>query len=257
MLSSNTSKTPWVLPLRPNPKALLQLFCFPYAGGNPSIFRIWPGGLPADIEVCAVQLPGHGGRLREPPFTNLEALVGILSQGLTSQFDRPFAFFGHSMGAIIAFELARALEKEVQSRLLHLFVSGRQAPQFPDVELPSYNLPEPQFIEKLRLLNGTPREVFDQPELMQIMIPVLRADFELVQTYRFSPSLPLGCPITAFGGLEDTDVTEESLRGWREHTTASFRSRMFEGDHFFLQTAQPALLRALSIELHQLLNVIV
>lgn len=257
MGASNESKAQWVLLPGPNSKAALRLFCFPYAGGGATIFRTWPDGLPTDIEVCAIQLPGRGGRLREPPFTRMEALAGALAKALGSQFDRPFAFFGHSMGATIAFELARALRKDGQTGPLHLFVSGRHAPQFPDTEPPGYDLPEAQFIEKLRQLNGTPGEVLEQPELMRLMIPLLRADFELIQTYKFSPGLPLGCPITAFGGLEDHDVTEERLRGWQEQTTASFRSRMFEGNHFFLHTAQSLLLRALSIELHRLLTMIV
>jgi len=132
---------------------------------------------------------------------------------------------------------------------VHLFVSGRRAPQVPDPDPPTYNLPEPEFLEELRRLNGTPKAVFEHPELMQLMIPILRADFELVQTYMYLPEPPLDCPISAFGGLQDEDVTREHLEAWRDQTTASFSLQMFPGDHFFLHTAQAFLLQTIACKL--------
>jgi medium-chain acyl-[acyl-carrier-protein] hydrolase len=243
--------TSWLVRLKLNPRASLHLFCFPYGGGGASIFRSWPDSLPTSIEVCPVQLPGRESRLREEPFAQVSSLVRAIAKALLLYLDRPFAFFGHSMGALIGFELSRQLRREHGLKLVHLFVSGCRAPQLPDPDPPTYDLPEPKFLEELRRLNGTPKEVLKHPELMQLMLPLLRADFEAVQTYAYSPAPPLDCPITVFGGLQDNEVKREYLEGWREQTTGSFSLQMLPGDHFFLHTAQPLLLHIITQELHQ------
>jgi medium-chain acyl-[acyl-carrier-protein] hydrolase len=166
--------------------------------------------------------------------------------------DKPFAFFGHSMGAVISFELTRYLRREHGIQPCQLFVSGNPAPQVPPREPPIYDLPQSEFLNEIRQLNGTPPELLDHPELMSLLIPMLRADFKLVQTYVYSAESPLDCPITAFGGLDDEKVTREDLDAWREQTTGNFSIHMLPGDHFFIQTYQPLLLRRLSIELQQL-----
>jgi medium-chain acyl-[acyl-carrier-protein] hydrolase len=191
--------------------------------------------------------------MAEPPFTSLPELVDGLASAIVSHLDKPFAFFGHSMGAKIGFELARLLKPKGVTPL-HLFVSGCRAPQVPYTDPPTYNLPEPEFIEELRSLNGTPKEVLDNPELMNLMIPLLRADFEVVQTYEYMPAPPLQCPLTIFGGLEDEDVTREHLEAWREQTVAHTTLRMFPGDHFFLNSSPSLLLRVLGHELQQVLR---
>lgn len=160
------------------------------------------------------------------------------------------------MGALIAFELARLLRKEYGLSPLQLFVSGRNAPQLPITDSPLYNLPEAEFIEALRRLNGTPHEVLEHEELMQFMLPVLRGDFTVCETYAYSDDAPLDCPITAFGGVEDKDVRRERLESWLMQTNASFLLRMFPGDHFFINTARPSLLLALTRELLQLVRVV-
>jgi medium-chain acyl-[acyl-carrier-protein] hydrolase len=250
-MTSRSNANPWVTFFRPNPRARLRLFCFPYAGGSSLIYRQWPEGLPADVELCAVQLPGRGSRLREPAFRQMPTLVERLAEVLPPLFDRPFAFFGHSMGASMAFELARRLRSDHAPEPCHLFVSGRRAPQTPDTDPPSYQLPEPVFIEELRRLNGTPQEVLEHPEMMQLLLPVLRADFELIQTYTYEPGPPLTCPISAFGGLQDLDAGRDLLELWREQTTAAFSLQMLPGDHFFPHTARPILLESISRKLHQ------
>jgi medium-chain acyl-[acyl-carrier-protein] hydrolase len=153
------------------------------------------------------------------------------------------------MGAVIAFELARLLRREGRPRPFHLFVSGRQAPHAPDPEPPSYNLPEPEFIESLGRLNGTPPEVLRHQELMNLLLPLLRADFEAIETYAYKDEPPLDCPVTAFVGLHDDEVSREQLEMWAGQTNASFSARVFPGDHFFLNTARPALLKAIAAEL--------
>ena len=235
----------WIAFRKPNPQACLRLFCFPYAGAGASIFRTWSDGLPADVEVCPVQFPGRGTRLTEAPFTHLSPLVQALARALVPLIDKPFAFFGHSLGALVSFELARQLRRQSGVLPVGLFVSADRAPQIPSRHRPIHALPEPEFLVELLHLNGTHQEVVEDPALMQIMIPVLRADLGVYQTYLYSAESPLECYISCFGGLQDTRVNRGDLEGWRDQTNASFSLRMFPGDHFFLKTTQPLLLRAL------------
>jgi surfactin synthase thioesterase subunit len=243
------SITPWLPPLQSNPQADLRLFCFPYAGASSVVFRGWPAYLPGYVEVCAVQLAGRGRRLREEPYTKIPALVHAAAEALQPYLDKPFVFFGHSLGALIGFEMARWLRGRGGREPLHLFVSGRRAPQLPSTDPPTFKLPEAEFIEELKQLNGTPHEVLANPELMAVTLPLLRADFELAQTYTYTAEPPLDISITAFGGVEDKKVPQEELGEWSKQTTSSFSLRMFPGDHFYLNSARPQLLQALSQEL--------
>ena len=239
---------------KPNPRAALRLFCFPYAGGAALIYRNWGEILPQEIDVCAVQLPGRGNRLRESLFNRMTLVVEAVGREIVPLLDRPYAIFGHSMGAIIGFELARLLRRDGLPGPTHLFASGHKAPQIPKTEPFTYNLPEAEFIQELQRLNGTPKEVLDHPELMQIMAPLLRADFESIQTYSYKDEPPLDCPITALGGLHDSDISRETLEPWREQTTAAFNLRMFPGDHFFLHADRPSLLRVIAQETYKSLR---
>lgn len=242
---------PWVSIFRPNPRARLRLFCFPYAGGASLIFRQWPDGLPTDVELCAVQLPGRGGRMRETPFKRMRPLVETLAEVLPPFFDRPFAFFGHSMGATISFELARRLRRANAQGPSHLLVSGRQPPQAPYADRGTYSLSDAELIDELRQLNGTPSEVLEHAEMMQLLLPLLRADLELIQTYVYEPEPPLSCRISAFGGLRDEEADRDVLQQWAEQTTAEFSLEMFPGDHFFLHAYLPQLLQSISRLLQQ------
>ena len=244
----------WFTFPRPNPDASLRLFCFPYAGGRASVFRLWPDSLPNTIEVCAVELPARGRRMKERPVTRLSPLAQSIAQSLLPYLDKPFVFFGHSMGALVSFEVARLLRKECTQQPSQLFVSGRRAPQIPDKDPPTNRLPESDFVMELRRLNGTPREVLEHPELLQFMLPVLRADFEVNETYEYVSEQPLSCPITACGGLQDAEVNRRELEAWQEQTNANFVLRMFPGDHFFLNTYQPLFLRSLSYDLQHLVS---
>lgn len=245
------TSTPWLAGVKPNLSASLRLFCFPYAGGAAAIFRSWQAELP-EVEVCPVQLPGRGRRLKEPAYTNVHTLVQELAQGLFPFLGKPFAFFGHSMGASISFELARYLRREHNLMPRHLFLSGRRAPHIPAEHAPIYNLPEPEFITGLRDLKGTPHEALEQPDLMELLLPLLRADFELSETYTYLNGPLLDCPMSIYGGEEDDDVPREHLEAWGQLTTGSVSVKMFPGDHFFVNTAQSNLLRTLSQELKPL-----
>ena len=237
-------KTPrWLVGFKEKPETLVRLFCFPYAGGSAATFRAWPDAFPSHIQVLPVQLPGRGERLAEPGFKQLPDMIQTLGPALLPHFNKPFVFFGHSMGGLISLELTRWLRRTGNPMPVQLFISGRRAPQLPSEELPSFDLPEPEFIERLRELNGTPPEVLDHPELMQLMIPLLRADFSVCETYQYHAEPPLNCPITVFGGLGDVEVPREKLDPWREHTTASFSLHMLPGNHFFLHTAQRDVIR--------------
>jgi medium-chain acyl-[acyl-carrier-protein] hydrolase len=239
---------------KPNPHAALRLFCFPYAGGGALVYRNWGKILPQDIDVCAVQLPGRGNRLLESPFNRMTLVVEAIGREIVPLLDRPYALFGHSMGAIISFELARLFRRDGLPAPTHLFASGHKAPQIAKTEPFTYNLPEAEFIAELQRLNGTPKEVLDHPELMEIMIPLLRADFESIQTYLYKDEPPLDCPITALGGLHDQGIGRETLEPWREQTTAAFNLRMFPGDHFFLHSEQSSLLRVIEQESYKSLR---
>lgn len=241
--------TAWLNFPKPNPKASLRLFCLPYAGGSALLFRPWPNHLPENVEICAVQLPGRGVRLRETPFTRIDELVPALAEGLKPFLDKPFAIFGYSLGAVIGFELARFLRQTATVKPEHLFVAGRRAPQIPANRLPRYALLDDEFISELQRLNGTPKEVLENPELAQLMLPIVRADFELDETYSYRSESPLDVPLSAYGGLADTDVSAEQLESWRAQTTASFELRMFPGDHFFLHTSPAPLFQAINRQL--------
>lgn len=240
------TQTAWLAHHKPNANAKLRLFCFPYAGGSGMLYQSWFRNLPRAVEVCPVQPPGRGDRLREQPFTRLESLVQAAAEELRPYFDLPFAFFGHSMGALISFELARLLRKEGMTQPRQLFLSGCNAPQLPSSDRPIHNVPDPELIEELRRLNGTPQEVLDHPELMELMLPIIRADMAVCETYAYKPEPPLDSAISAFGGLQDLGVPRAGVRAWESQTTSSFAMWMFEGDHFFLHQAQPQMLRIIS-----------
>jgi medium-chain acyl-[acyl-carrier-protein] hydrolase len=249
-MSTPNPKTNWFFYPAPQPHAKVRLFCFPYAGGGSTTFRSWSKNLTNFIELCTAQLPGRESRISEQPYDHLITMVDKLSETIVPHLTKPFALFGHSMGAMISIELARALRRKLNVEPVHLFVSGRRAPQMPRTRERTYNLPESGFIEELRRLNGTPPEVLANPELMQLMIPLLRADFSVCQTYEYQPEPPLSCPITVFGGLED-ETSREELDAWREQTSANCTVRMAPGNHFFLNSAQPQILRIVEQQLRQ------
>ena len=232
----------------------LRLFCFPYAGGSALIYRDWAKHLPSAFQVLSVELPGRGSRLAERPLVNLPALVDALADVMNPLLDLPYAFFGHSMGALIAFELARTLRREKGNEPRILFASGRRAPQNLDVSPVTYSLPRDELIMELQRLEGTPREVLEHTELIDLMLPAIRADFQVTQTYKYEEEPALGCPITVFGGLGDREETRRLLGDWKHQTTSRFSLHMLPGDHFFLNSSQAPLLQLLARELTQVLR---
>jgi medium-chain acyl-[acyl-carrier-protein] hydrolase len=253
-ITETITNNPWLAFARPKAGAKLRLFCFPYSGSGATIFRSWFDGLPAFVDVFPVQPPGRETRLREPPFTRITPLVQAAADGLLSYLDKSFAFFGHSVGALVAFELACYLRHQYDLSPVHLFFSGRGAPHVPDPDPPAHNRTDAEFIEEVRRYNGTPDEVFENPELLALFLPILRADFAVNEAYTYVERRPFGCPITAFGGKQDYKRHGIDLEEWSVHTTARFSLHMFSGDHFFLHSERQRLLGVISADLRQLVE---
>lgn len=241
----------WISCANHNPSAELRLICIPYAGGSAHVFKGWEAYLPAEVEIHAVQLPGRGQRIGEAPVDSLTELTSTLVDVLGPLTDRPYALFGHSMGALISYEVARALRGQGAPPPAHLFLSARHAAHLPPSRPPIHHLPDSKFVAELERYRGTPAAVLQNRELMDLFLPALRADFTISERYVYEPAAPLPCPIAAFGGVQDELVNRASLAAWEEHTSSTFSLRLFPGDHFFLHSAQPLLLRALAQTLRE------
>src|ERR1039457_2499823 len=229
---------------RPCPAApaggALRLSCFPHAGGGGAAYRAWAESLPRSVAVVP---------MRTPRRNTMAELVAALCDSIEAHLDEPFAFFGHSMGAVVAFELARLLRRRNQPAPRMLVASGARAPQFRRGHVPPPEPSEAQFVEALRRLEGTPREVLDNPNLMQLILPALREDAAIYRNYIYAEEPPLDCPIRAYGGAEDPNVRREHLEGWAVETTAVFAVRVFPGGHFYLRTYRQEFLAALARDL--------
>jgi len=228
------TKSQWLPARRTNANAGMRLFCFPYAGGNESAYRHWQQKLPESIEVLPVQLPGRGGRMKEPPYSELRPLVHAASAALGAEMEKPFAFFGHSMGGLIAYELARELRQQRGIQPVHLFISAKCSPRHRPEDPAAGRLSDAALIKVLEQYEGTPRELLNEPELMQLVLPIIRADIAVCDSYVYEPGPPLECPITVFGGLEDHVCRRRCLESWQEHTQGPFTVRMLPGGHFFI-----------------------
>jgi medium-chain acyl-[acyl-carrier-protein] hydrolase len=240
-----TDAAAWLRRPASRPDATVRLYCFAHSGAGASTFRRWPQLLPQDVEVCAVQLPGREDRLAERPCRSVQEAVDSLLPSL--DVTRPYALFGHSIGALLAFETARAVRRSGGREPVALMVSGSSAPHLEDTEPPLSTLPDEELLEQLQRLKGTPEAVLQDAELMALLLPVLRGDFELYESYAYRDEPPLACPIEAFGGEADVRVPVEDLDQWAAHTTSSFSRHMFHGDHFFVQSALPLLLATVGL----------
>jgi medium-chain acyl-[acyl-carrier-protein] hydrolase len=236
----------WLVPSRPSFEARHRLFCLPYAGGGASLFHPWRAQMPAGVEATAVQLPGRENRLREPPFTDVRALVDAMGPRLRPYFDRPYSLLGYSFGALLAFELARWLRRQGERPPDHLFVAARRAPHLADDGPAVHRYTDSELVEWLRKLGGTPDLLLEHPELLPLYLPILRADLAAHETYLYQPEEPLALPITAFGGLGDTQASPAEFEAWREQTSSTWSAHFYAGGHFFLKEHQQAFLRDLA-----------
>jgi medium-chain acyl-[acyl-carrier-protein] hydrolase len=243
-------QSPWILRPRVNPAARVRLFCIPYAGGGSAAFRPWAPEAPADVELCLVQLPGRESRWKERPLTRVDEVVAALAVAVRPLLDRPYALFGHSLGALISFELVRALRAQRAALPVHLFVSAHRAPSRPNPHTPIGHLADAPFVDEIgRRYGGIPQAVLDSPELLALMLPMLRADIRMFEAYVHRAEAPLACPISAFGGEQDTYVRGEELAEWALQTERAFRIRMLPGDHFFVQGQRTAIVTAIGADL--------
>ena len=235
----------WASCPRPRRDALLRLFCLPYAGGGGSIYHNWSRSLPEWIEVWLVHLPGRERRMSEPPIADMAQLADAAAAGLAPFLSGRFALFGHSMGALIAFELARSLQRQGRPLPARLVVSAFAAPDLVATVTPIHDLPDEAFLRELEALYGTPRDALANVELLSM----LRADFRAVETYRFVPGQALDCPIVAYIGADDLVVSSQSMEAWRRHTGKSFLLRTLAGDHFYLRSDRTQLWEHLARDL--------
>ncbi|HKW98264.1 MAG TPA: alpha/beta fold hydrolase [Bryobacteraceae bacterium] len=250
-LRAKTSEV-WFPSAADSAQARLRLFCFPYAGGGVGLFRGWAESLPHGIAVCPARLPGRETRLSEPPIDRLDQLIGQLADAITTYLDRPFALFGHSLGAAIAFELARVLHCRNQMPKC-LFVAGARAPQLRRDYVPPPAPSDEELLNELRRLDGIPKELLENRELIELTMPALRADSAIYRNYTYSEAPPLDCPIRAYGGERDERITRRDIEGWAEQTTQTFAAEMLPGGHFFPRTHQGEFLNVLARDLAALL----
>ncbi len=236
----------WITCPTPNPAAPLRLFCLPFAGGGASIFRAWGRALSPAIEVCPIQLPGRENRFREPAHTDVLPLAEILASQIQLYADKPFVLFGHSMGALLAFELTKILQRQNAPLPLMLFLSAHRAAHLPPRRTPMHALPDEEFIEKLRRFGGFPDEILEHQELLDFLLPTLRADLTLCDSYRYVPDASLNCPLQLYAGRQDTEVSPEEIEAWNEHTTQAASLHVFPGGHFFLRSDADALMQAIA-----------
>lgn len=216
---------------------VVQLYCLPHAGGSSAFFREWSRELPASVKVRALDPPGHGSRFGEPPLTSVQEIVSDLEQRVLEEATEPLALFGHSMGALVAYELTLALEHRGLAPSA-LFVSAHEAPHLANETTLIHSLPDGEFLEQLERLGGIPSEVLADAELLALLLPAVRADLMARETYRYVPSGPVACSIVALGGADDPLVRPEDLAEWRHHTTRPFRSHLFPSGHFYMKQHQ-------------------
>jgi medium-chain acyl-[acyl-carrier-protein] hydrolase len=221
-----------------------RLFCLPWAGGNSSAYTAWRDAFGGDVEVCPIELPGRQRRWAESPFERLDPLVNALATALSGELRGRWSLFGHSMGALVAFELARALRRRGEGRPETLFVSAGPAPQLPRPQPWVHDQPDSVVLERLRALGGVPEELTAAPELMELVLPAIRADFAVCETYVHRPEPPLDCPIVAFSGAQDAEVPPERVEQWRSQTTGTFLHHLLPGGHFMINSERDTLLAA-------------
>lgn len=237
----------------PRREASGRLFCLPFAGGGAATYRLWPRHLPDTIDLIAFHPPGRAHRLREPPLDSIDAMVEAVLAELSGLMDKPFAFFGHSLGAVIAGECTRVLEAR-GCPPVHLFVSARPPRRELDAQI--HLLPDADLITAMnRRYRGIPDEILKHPDVLALLLPSLRADLRALETYRPDPKRPkIACPTTVFGGSLDRVVSRLDLESWRDEVAAPCSIRMFPGDHFYLAPQRANLVAEVAATLVPLLE---
>ncbi|TDE47226.1 thioesterase [Nonomuraea mesophila] len=234
----------WFHCYQPRPYASLRLFCFPHAGGSASFYRGWHAAAPHSVEVRAVQYPGRGERRADPFVDDAHHLAELVADAMAPLLDRPVALFGHSMGALIAYEVARTLEARGRG-VTHLYASGRHAPH-EQGHSDTHARSDDELIDEIVGLGGVAPEVMADPDIRELALPAVRNDYRLDETYRHRPGGALACPVTALLGGDDPEVTPEQAARWGELTRAGCAVRVLDGDHFYLVPRQDDVIAELS-----------
>jgi pyochelin biosynthetic protein PchC len=240
-----TDRTRWLGRFRPAPSAPTRLVCFPHAGGSASYYRPVAVAMSPEVDVFAVQYPGRQDRHREPLVDNLTTLADTLADVLDDRDDRPTAFFGHSMGAILAFEVARRMERRGIRLAGGLFVSGRPAPTVIR-ERYVHLMAEPDLIAEVKGLSGTDSRLLDDDEVVSMVLPALRGDYKAIETYRYPPGPDVTCEVVVLFGDQDPMVTAAEAEQWRRHTTGPFSTHVYPGGHFYLDVQHRAVNRLIA-----------
>jgi medium-chain acyl-[acyl-carrier-protein] hydrolase len=224
-----------------------RLFCFPHAGVAASVFRLWPTDLPPELELFAVQLPGRGARFSERAISSIPMLADAIVGAITPHLDLPFVLFGHSMGAVLAAEVAHGLAARSLPQPHRLIVSAHRPPRIPDPHSPLGGLPDPDFVFEINRRYGSiPPEILAEPDILALLLSSLRADFVALEAHNPPVRRPLGCSISAFGGAGDAFAPRAHLEAWRDETIDSFDLHLFRGGHFYLEPEKAAVLAQLS-----------
>lgn len=250
----NPVSTPWVVTPRPDRTATIRLFCFPYAGAGASVFRNWATLIPPSVELHSIQYPGREERFSEPLHRDLETLLPELSDALGKCLDKPFVFFGHSMGGDIAHRLLLERQKQGLAQARYLIVSGTRAPQLKRDRPLNSELDDERFCQRLQTRGGMPDEVLQNVELMSVLMPRLRADITLAETMPQNTDRLINCPMAAFGGDLDPEVSSGDIEAWRTHTDSTFSTRLFSGNHFFIHQSQAEVIDAVNRFLGKVLD---
>ncbi|HET8659299.1 MAG TPA: alpha/beta fold hydrolase [Micromonosporaceae bacterium] len=238
----------WIRRYHPAPDSTVRLVCFPHAGGSATFYLPVSAKMPPAIEVCAVQYPGRQDRRAEPGIESIPALADAIFDTVRPLSDRPLAFFGHSMGAIVAYEVALRMERYGMAPLVRLFASGRRAPSRYRPET-VHQQGDQGIIAELRELSGTNANMLGDPEMLEMILPAIRADYRAIETYRHVSDQPVSCPVTALVGDSDPRVTLDEAKAWEGHTTGPFDLRVFPGAHFYLIEQGQAVIQVLIEEL--------
>jgi medium-chain acyl-[acyl-carrier-protein] hydrolase len=248
-----TALKQWVSCPRQVTTPKLRLICFPPAGSGTVIYQKWAAHLIPDVEMWIIRLPGRETRLREPVFTSMKPLLESLADTFSPHLTQPYLFFGHSLGGLVSYELSCYLRNYSKSMPLHLLISGHRAPHRPPLNPPVHQADDQCFLQRIKDMGGTPDKFFEMKDLIQMMLPALRADFTIWETYQYHSEPPLNIPITAFGSDGDKDAAEEDILAWEQYTEAEFRAHMFHGSHFYFQNDPKPLLKLINNTLQQYL----
>lgn len=242
----NIIKNKWFVIPRPNANADLRIICFPYAGGGVSTFQSWVKSIPMNVELVIIQAPGRGERFGEQAYSSMNLLLDDLIRVIPNILNKPYILFGHSLGSRVAFELMNRLKELNYSLPKHFIASGSRGPQHRSLKKPIYNLPNEEFINELKMLNGTPQAVLENKELMELFLPLLAADFKIADTYCYLGNIRFNCQISVFGGEDDVDISLLKLNSWGDLFTTDANVELFPGNHFFIDSHNDLVLKKIN-----------